>query len=185
MKLSAKRVKIVLAVLVVMLVLIFCFFQIYTSFNRRGLDTGLAGLTEGDRFPNWVENEEVSQLDCEVLSKDRLLLSKVYLIKRADHFQIRFRVAYGIPFLSRDIWSDMAWTIQDSAGNSYTNYIIVYGEQIAGLDCINVTLLMDEDAFSTLSDGKLTISAVCSDDGSSDNIYAHCEAELAIPAMDF
>ncbi len=52
--------------------------------------------------------------------------------------------------------------------NDYSDCLTVYPSEIAGLNCINVALVLDADTFSVLSGGKLTVSAVCTEDGLND-----------------
>ena len=160
-------------------------FRAYINFNQKGLKSGLVGMVSGDRYPNWESKEEVSPMDYHVLSRNGLYFSKVYLIKRATHFQVRFRIAYAVPFMHQDLLNDTKWIITDSAGNDYTNNIVVYTAQIAGLNCINVTLVLDEGAFSVLSGKEITFSAICSgsdyENSGIENSYAHCTTKIFFP----
>ena len=173
-------------VLVVILLSAFGFNAAY-SFQHNGLNQGLVGLVEEDGYPdwdNWNGSEKNSELECDIVSKRGLYISKVYLIERANHYQIRFRIGCRIPFTHQELLSDTWWVLEDSAGNSYTRNMVVYAEQIAGLNCINVTLVLGEE-FADLSGKELNITAVCSKEGYAQadiaNSYAHCRAKLLFP----
>ncbi len=158
----------------------------YVSFNRKGLDTWLVGQTDGDHYPDWEEDIEVLEVDRSILNKAHLFFSRVYLMKASDSYQLRFRIAYSIPFLHGNLFGDTKWVkVEDSYGNDYSGCLTVYPSEIAGLNCINVTVIMNADTFSVLSGGKLTVSAVCTESGLNDeNSYADCEADILIPEMD-
>lgn len=173
-------------VLLVILLSAFGFNAAY-SFNHNGLNQALVGMVEEDGYPdwnNWNGSEKDSELKCDIMSKSGLSISKIYLIERANHYQIRFRIGCGIPFIHQDLLSDTWWILEDSEGNSYTGNMVVYAEQIAGLNCINVTLVLDEE-FADLSGKELNITAVCSEEGAAqadvENSYAHCKAKLLFP----
>lgn len=174
------------AVLLVILLSAFGFNAAY-SFNHNGLNQALVGMVEEDGYPdwnNWNGSEKNSELECDIISKSGLSISKIYLIERANHYQIRFRIGCRIPFMHQDLLSDTWWILEDSKGNSYTGNMVVYAEQIAGLNCINVTLVLDEE-FVDLSGKGLNITAVCSKEGAAqadvENSYAHCKAKLLFP----
>ncbi|MCM1189768.1 MAG: hypothetical protein NC541_10800 [bacterium] len=157
----------------------------YVSFSRGGLDTGLAGQTDGAHYPDWGENLETLKADCDILDRDGLYLSKVYLIRRSDSVQLRFRMAYCIPFCHGDLLGDTEWVkLTDSSGNDYFGNLAVSASEIAGLNCIEASLIMDEETFSGLSGGKLTVSAVCTEgSGNGDGAYAGCEMEISVPEL--
>ena len=73
--------------------------------------------------------------------------------------------------------------LEDSDGNDYTEYLTVYSSRIAGLNCVNATLVMDEEIYSALSGGKLNVSAVCTEGGlnENENSYASCQVEILVP----
>ncbi len=179
-----KYLKYVLLVVVVGIVVYMAY--TYVSFNRQGLDTWLAGQTDGDHYPDWEEDIEVLEVDRSILNKAHLFFSRVYLMKGSDSYQLRFRIAYSIPFLHGNLLGDTKWVkLEDSYGNDYSDCLTVYPSEIAGLNCINVALVLDADTFSVLSGGKLTVSAVCTEDGLNDeNSYADCEVEIQIPEME-
>ena len=58
--------------------------------------------------------------------------------------------------------------------------VFVYAERIGWINCVNVTLVLDESEYSSLTGGKITFSAVCQDSENPDGEdgYAHCEAEI-------
>ena len=174
---------------IVLLVILFSAFGFNAaySFNHNGLNQALAGLVEEDGYPNWDNwnsSEKNSELEYDIVGKSGLYVSKIYLIERANHYQIRFRIGCRIPFMHQDLLSDTWWILEDSEGNSYTGNMVVYAEQIAGLNCINVTLVLDEE-FADLSGEELNITAVCSKEGDAkadvENSYAHCNAKLLLP----
>lgn len=176
----------IIVVLLVVLLSAFGFHAAY-SFNHNGLDQALAGLVEEDRYPNWdnwSSIEKNSELKYDIVSKSGLYISKIYFMERANHYQIRFRIGYRIPFMHQDLLSDTWWILEDSEGNSYTQNMVVYAEKIAGLNCINVTLVLDEE-LTDLSGKQLNITAVCSKEGhakaDAQNSYAHCKAKLLFP----
>lgn len=173
-------------VLLVILLSAFGFNAAY-SFNHNGLNQALVGLVEEDGYPdwdNWNDSEKYSELECDIMSKSGLSISKIYLVERANHYQIRFRIGRGIPFIHPDLLSDTWWILEDSEGNCYTGNMVVYAEQLAGLNCINVTLVLDEE-FADLSGKELNIMAVCSKEGTAqadvESSYAHCKAKLLFP----
>lgn len=160
-------------------------YMVYTHdcFSRKGLDTWLVGQTGEDHYPDWEENMEVTEIDRNILHSDHLSLSRVYLIKHVDSYQLRFRIAYSIPFLHNSLFEDTEWIkLTDSNGNDYFDCLTVYPSEGAGRNCIDVALVMDRDTFSAMSGGKLTVSAVCAEDA--ENVYANCEAEIMIPGID-
>lgn len=153
-----------------------------------GLDHALVGQTAEDRYPDWEkwnDSESVSRLDYDIQSKHNLCFSKVYLLERANHYQVRFRIGYVVPFLHSELFGAATWVLEDSAGNSYTKNMVVSTEQIAGLNCINVTLILNEEEFSFLSGKELKVAAVCSkeeyDKTDLDNSYASCEVKILLP----
>lgn len=174
---------------VVVLALLFVFgICTYDSFRHKGIDHALVGQVEEDRYPDWDswnDSEKVSDMEYDIVSKRGLLISKIYLIERANHYQVRLRVAAGMPFSHPDLMRDTDWILQDSEGNSYTGNLVVYSEQIAGLNCVNITLVLDGEEFSNLSGKELSLTAVCSkernDKASIENSYAHCEAKIEFP----
>lgn len=173
-------------VLFVILLSGFGFHAVY-SFNHNGLNQALVGMVEEDKYPewdNWNGCEKESELECDIVSKSGLYISKIYLMERANHYQIRFRIGCRIPFMHQELLSDTWWILEDSEGRSYTDKMVVYAEQIAGLNCINVTLVLDGE-LADLSGKELNITAVCSKEGSAktdvENSYAHCKAKLLIP----
>ncbi len=58
-------------------------------------------------------------------------------------------------------------------------------EQIAGLNCMNVTLVLDGEEFSNLAGKELDFSAICSEQrGDTPDVeasYAHCDIRIAFP----
>lgn len=174
------RKVLIIVFLVLALLVVFCYHE-YDAFCHKGLDQALIGQVEGDTYPDWDSwnsSEEISSMECEILSKKSLRLSQVYLIRRANHYQMRLRIAFSIPFMHPNLLEDMDWSLEDSAGNSYTGNIVVYKEQIAGLNCLNVTLILDEEEFSNLSGTELYFGAYCFE---KENNYAHCEAKIPFP----
>ncbi|MCM1058026.1 MAG: hypothetical protein NC517_10530 [Firmicutes bacterium] len=95
----------------------------------------------------------------------RLSLSKVYLIERANHYQIRFRIGCRIPFIHPKLLEDTRWIVEDSAGSSYTSDMVIYEEQVAGRNCINVTLILDGEEYAKLAGKELYITAACAEEG--------------------
>ncbi len=182
-----KHKRILLAVvLFVVLLSAFGFHAVY-SFNHNGLDQALVGLVKEDGYPGWDHwngSEKVSGLECDIVSKRGLYISKIYLVERAGHYQIRFRVGCGMPFMHPELLSDTYWILEDSEGNRYTEKMVAYMERIAGFTCINVTLVLGEE-FADLSGKELNVTAVCSEEGNAqadvENSYAHCKAKLLIP----
>lgn len=181
-----KKLLITGAVLFVLLLL----FYVYArhAFLYNGLDRALLGQTAEDRYPDWEKwngSEVSSGLEYDIQSKHSLCFSKVYLIGRANHYQVRFRIGYTIPFLHQELLGDTKWILEDSAGNNYTENMVVYTEQIAGLNCINVTLILDEEEFLALSGKELDFIAVCSKEGydkaDMENSYAHCKVNMIFP----
>lgn len=70
-------------------------------------------------------------------------------------------------------------------GNDYFGCLTVFPSEIARLNCINVTLVMDRDTFSAVSGSSLKVSAACTEGGSGDgDSYAGCEVEILVPEMD-
>lgn len=157
------------------------------SFNHNSLNRALVGQVEEDKYPdwdNWNGSEKDSELEYDIVSKSGLYLSKIYLIERANHYQIRFRIGCIIPFMHEELLRDTCWILEYSEGRSYTDNMVVYAEQIAGLNCLNVTLVLDEE-FADLSGEELNITAVCSKEGNAqtdvENSYAHCKAKILFP----
>ncbi len=175
--------------IVVLLVALFSaagFYAVY-SFQHSGLDRALVGLVNEDGYLSWEHwnaSEKNTDLKYEIVSKSKLYISKIYLMERANHYQIRFRIGYGIPFMHGELLSDIDWVLEDVKGNSYTENMVVFAERIAGLNCVNVTLVLDKE-FMDLSGEVLNITAVCSkgaDAGAEiKKSYAHCQARLFIP----
>ncbi len=152
----------------------------YVRFSHEGLDIWLVGLTEDEHYPDWGKASKVQEVDCNILNKSHLFLSKVYLLEGADSYQLRFRIAYSIPFLRDSLFEDTDWLkLADADGNDYTGCLTVYSSRVAGLNCINATLVLDEDTFSALTGGKLSVSAACKDEAGFS--YAGCEFEILIP----
>lgn len=181
-----KRLLIMGSVLFVLLLLFSV--SAYYAFLHHGLDRALLGQTAEDRYPDWEKwngREVSSRLEYDIQSKRSLCFSKVYLIERANHYQVRFRIGYAIPFLHQELLGDTKWILEDSAGNNYTENMVVYAERIAGLNCINVTLILDEEEFLTLSGKELDFTAVCSKEGyekaDMENSYAHCKVKVIFP----
>lgn len=174
------------ALLAVMAGMVVYMVYTYDSFSRKGLDTWLVGQTGGDHYPNWGKDIEVLEADSSILNKVHLFISRVYLIKCSDSYQLRFRIAYSIPFLRGSLFEDTEWVeLTDSYGNDYSGCLTVYPSDIAGLHCINATLVMDTDKFSAMSGGKLTVSVVCTEGGLNDeNSYANCKMEILVPKID-
>lgn len=182
-----KKLLITGSVLLTLLLLFYVYVR--HAFLYNGLDRALPGLTTEDKYPDWEKwngSEELrSRLEYDVESKQGLYFSKVYLMERANHYQVRFRIGYMIPFLHQDLFEVTKWVLEDSAGNSYTKNMVVYTEQIAGLNCINVTLVLSEEEFLTLSGKELNLIAICSKEGYDkadiENSYAHCKAKIIFP----
>lgn len=173
-----KKIIIALACFV-LLVLVYALF-IHTDFNRKGIASGMRGLVPEDMYPNWAGDEEVSELDCNVLDRSGLSLSRVYLIRRAGYYQVRLRIGRTVPFSQEDLIGDIRWIVEDQDGSSFTDNMTVYAERIGGINCVNVTLVLDESEYSSLTGGKITFSAVCQDSEKPDGEdgYAHCRAEI-------
>ncbi len=172
------------ALVVVIAGIIFC--TVYVGFNQKGLETWLVGQTEGDHYPDWEKTVALYKLDYSILNKDNLFFSNVYLLKGAEGcYQLRFRFAYSIPFMHGDLLEDTDWVkLADSDGNDYSDCLTVYSSGIAGLNCINATLVMDADTFSALVGDKLTVSVVCTKTGQNEkNSYAGGEVEITVPEM--
>lgn len=167
------------AVLAILFVSVLAY-SVHTAFNREGISVGIPGLVSEDTYPNWTGDEEVSRLGCDILDRKGLSLSNVYLIRRAGYYQVRLRIGRSVPFTQEDLLSDVRWNVEDEAGNSLTESMTVYTEQIGGINCINVTLVLDESEYSALAGGKITLSAVCrdSEDADGEDGYAHCTAEI-------
>ena len=159
-------------------------FYVYDSFSRKGLDTWLAGQTGTDHYPDWGKDAEVLEVGRNIRNKSHLFFSKAYLLRNADNCQLRFRIAYNIPFMHGNLFTDTSWVkLEDSYGNDYSGCLTAYPSKAAGLNCIDVTLVMDADTFSALPGGKLTVSAVCAEVGSDEeDSYASFDVELLIPA---
>ena len=177
-------------IMVVLLVIVLSVFgfSTYYSFNHNGLDRALVGQVEEDRYPDWEKwdgSTKVSGLECDITDKSGLYISDIYLIERANHYQVRLRVGCSIPFVHPELLPDTLWILEDSAGNSYTDNIVVYTEQISGLNCVNVTLVLDGEEFSNLAGKNLDFSAICSEESVTmpdvENSYAHCEAKILFP----
>lgn len=175
--------------MVIILVVLLSAFGMYTSysFNHSGINRALVGLVDEDGYPDWDRwngSEKSSVLECDIISKKGLFLSKIYLLERAGHNQIRFRVSCKVPLMHKDLLNDTDWVLEDSEGNRFEEKMVVYAEQIVGLNCINVTLVFGEE-FTGLSGKELNISAVCSEggDGGTDveKSYAHCRVKVFIP----
>lgn len=181
------RMKKYLSILLVAIAgIVFFMVCVYRGFNQKGLATWMAGQTDGDHYPDWEEDIEILEAERNILKEDHLFFSKVYIIKRSDSYQIRFRIAYSVPFMRSSLFEDMDWVkLEDSDGNDYTECLTVYSSKIAGLNCVNATLVMDEDIFSALSGDKLTVSAVCTEGGlnGNENSYASCQVEILVPEM--
>ncbi len=158
----------------------------YDSFSRKGLDTWLVGQTDGDHYPDWGKDAEVVEADYSILKKVHLFFSRIYLIKCSNSYQLRFRIAYSFPFLHSNLFENTEWVkLTDSHGNDYLDCLTVYPSEIAGLNCINVMLLMDESTFSSILGDKLTVSVVCTEsDLNDESSYANCEVEILIPEID-
>lgn len=174
------------ALLAVVAGIVVYMFYTYDSFSRKGLDTWLVGQMDGDHYPDWGKDIEVLEADSSILNKVHLFFSRVYLIKCSDSYQLRFRIAYSIPFLRSSLFEDTEWVeLTDSYGNDYSDCLTVYPSDIAGLNCINVALVMDADTFSEMSGDKLTVSVVCTEgDLNDENSYANCEVEILVPEID-
>lgn len=173
------------AVLILLLIIVFIFYT-FDSFRHKGIDQALVGQVEEDKYPdwdNWTDSEKVSEMEYDIVSKKGLRVSELYLIQRAGHYQLRFRIAPGMPFSHPDLMRDTDWSIEDSVGSSYTSNLLVYGEQMGGWNCINVTLLLNGEEFSGLSGKELNLTAVCSESEEADmeNGYAHCELKIQFP----
>lgn len=177
-----KKIYIVLAGFVVLVILFVSVlaYSVHTAFNREGISVGMPGLVSGDTYPDWTGDEEVSRLRCNVLDRSGLSMSNVYLIRRAGHYQVRLRVGRSVPFTQEDLLSDIRWNVEDEAGNSFTDSMTVYTERIGGINCVNVTLVLDESEYVSLVGGKITFSAVCrdSEDADGEDGYAHSTAEI-------
>ncbi|MCM1026357.1 MAG: hypothetical protein NC432_07960 [Roseburia sp.] len=156
------------------------------SFPQKGLDKGLVGQTEDAHYPDWGQDLAVLEADRSVLEQSHLLFSKVYLIKRSDNYQLRFRIGYPVPFFGGSLFEDTRWLkFTDSEGNDYSDCLTVSPSDVAGLNCLDATLVMDEDTFLALADGQLTVSAACTKDSQNpDAAYAECEVEIRIPEID-
>lgn len=165
------------------------FFMVYSyvGFSQKGLNTWLVGQTAEDHYSNWDGAvDDVYEADRNILNKAHIFFSKVFVIKRSDSYQIRFRFAYSIPFMHDSLLQDTDWLkLVDSDGNDYQDCLTVYSSKITALSCIDATLTMDEDMFSELSgSGKLTVSVVCTEAGlNTESSYAGCEVEILIPGM--
>lgn len=183
-----KHKKIWIAVVIVFLVFFAFGFYTFDSFLHKGINRGLVGMTQEDKYPDWDrwnQNEKVLNLKCDIVSKKGLHISEIYLIERANHYQIRFRIAARMPFCRPNLMSDTYWTLTDFSGNSYTKNMVVYSEQIAGWNCINVTFVLDEEEFVALSGKELNLIAICSEGGQEadiENSYAHCEIKIRYPS---
>lgn len=182
-----KHKKIWIAVVIVFLVFFAFGFYTFDSFLHKGINRGLVGMTQEDKYPDWDrwnQSEKVLNLKCDIVSKKGLHISEIYLIERANHYQIRFRIAARMPFCRPNLMSDTYWTLTDFSGNSYTKNMVVYSEQIAGWNCINVTFVLDEEEFVALSGKELNLIAICSEEGQEadiENSYAHCEIKIRYP----
>lgn len=180
-----KHKKVFFAIVVFVLLILFSFVRIYVSFSRDGLDTGIFGVLPGDELPanDGEIREEVSLLDYRVLESKHLFFSKVYLIERAGYYQIRFRVAYAVPFMHGNIMWDMKLRIEDSQGNNYLNHVetMIYPARIGGLNCVNITLVLDGQTYDALLGDKITFSAFFLEDEDSDreDAYAQCKTEMS------
>nr|WP_300665071.1 hypothetical protein [uncultured Acetatifactor sp.] len=177
----------VAAVLIVILLAGFGF-NTYDSFHHNGLDQALVGQVEEDRYPDWGKwdsSTKVSGLECDIISKSGLFVSDIYLIERANHYQVRLRIGCSMPFVHPELLQETWWVLEDSAGNSYTENMVAYSEQIAGLNCMNVTLVLDGEEFSNLAGKELDFSAICSEQrGDTPDVeasYAHCDIRIAFP----
>lgn len=164
--------------------IVFLIIYVYRGFHQKDLATWMVGQTDEDHYPDWEEDVEILEAERNILKEDHLFFSKVYFIKRSDSYQIRFRIAYSVPFLRSSLFEDLDWVkLEDSDGNDYTEYLTVYTSRIAGLNCVNATLVMDEEIYSALSGGKLNVSAVCTEGGlnGNENSYASCQVEILVP----
>lgn len=172
------------ALLIIVAGILFFMIYFYVGFYQKGLDTWLVGQTDEDHYPGWEKNIEIMKMDRNILNKDHLFFSKVFLLKGTDSYQLRFRIAYSIPFIHNSLFQDTDWVkLADSDGNDYSSCLTAYSSKIAGLNCINATLVMDKDTFSSLAGGKLIVFAVCTDDGPNADSYAGCEVEILVPEL--
>lgn len=93
-----KKLLITSSVLLILLLLFYVY--VCHAFLYNGLDRALPGLTAEDKYPDWEKwngSEEVrSRLEYDVKSKQGLYFSKVYLMERANNYQVRFRIGYMI-----------------------------------------------------------------------------------------
>lgn len=170
------------ALLIIVAGIVFFTIYSYVGFYQKGLNIWLVGQTDEDHYPGWEKSVEITKMDRNILNQDHLFFSKVFLLKGTDSYQLRFRMAYNILFMHNSLVQDTDWVkLADSDGNDYSDCLTVYPSRIAGLNCINATLVMDEDTFSLLVGDKLIVSAVCSDDGPNAVSYAGCEVEILIP----
>lgn len=176
----------IMAVIILALLFIFGFYT-YDSFRHKGIDQALIGQVEEDRYPawdNWNDSTKISGLDYDIVDKSNLRISEIYFIQRAKHYQIRLRIAAGMPFCHPDLMEETDWVVEDSSGSSYASNLVVYAEEIGGLNCVNLTLVLNEDEFSRLSGKELYLTAVCSEDreeASVENSYAHCQMKIVLP----
>lgn len=155
--------------------------DVFIQFNQDGLDHGIYGVVNGGKYA-W-EKEEVSKINYQIINCSNLYFSNVNLIKCSNFFQIRFRMAYIIPFKHKNFLGDTDWLLIDSEGTDYTNAISAYASSIRGLNCINVTVTLDEDVFFNLLGKDLTMTVVCSNvnDLNKEEGYANCEVKMSIP----
>lgn len=170
---------------VILLVILFSIFGFHTyiSFNRKGLDQQILGPDEYSFRDDRDSTQKVSEPEHEVVQRNGLFLSKIYLIERAGHYQIRFRFGNRIPFMHPELLNDTYWIVEDSAGNSYTSNMTVYAEQISGLNCVNVTLELDGEEFLNLAEKELNITIICSKEREIQpdikDSYAFCQVKIS------
>lgn len=174
---------------IIILVLLAAFgLYTYNSFRHKGIDRPLVGQVEEDRYPdwdNWNDSTMVSNLEYDIVSKSGLCISEIFFIQRANHYQVRLRIAAGMPFSHPNLMGETDWILEDLAGNRYTSDMVVYAEEIGGLNCVNITLVLDGEEFENLSGKELRFTAVCSEEGnngtSMEDSYAHCEMKIWFP----
>ena len=152
------------------------------NFNNRGIDSPLiAELNEID----YENPQSLVRINPDII-KNNYSISNFYLMTYESEMQIRFRIAYPVPFMHGDIFGDTAFYLQDSEGNDLTYCIHTYSETFAGLNGINVTMIFDKDTYMSLLGEPLNLTIASSEemnDIDAEKSYSYGQIEFIIRSM--
>lgn len=162
---------ILLAVILFIAGIMYC----VNTFKNKGVDSRIV-TTQEEYYAELMNRNKIKP---DVTKQKNYVISNVFVMQYKTQTQIRFRLAYPIPFMNENIYRGTGFTIKDSTGNELTSMASTYSETCMGLNGINFTLILNETVYIPKS-GERLFFVIWSSKGTEAR-DSYCEFEITIP----